>query len=392
MAKANKFIIKKDIDIVKTVDNIFFNAIEQGASDIHIEPLEKEMIIRYRTDGLLHVVLKEDLSLFEHIISRIEIMAQLETTGKARPQEGKIIIKHKDRDVDLRVSIFPTSYGESVVMRVLESIKVYSNFTDLGFTEEQAKDLEPVIRKPYGLVLVTGPNGSGKSTTLFTILNKLNDPEKSLVTLEDPIERKLDMVRQTRIDPEIKLTFASGLRYLLRQDPDIMMVGEIRDKETAQIAVQSAITGHLVFATVHTNNAAGAVVRLINMKVEPFLLSSALKIVTAQRLARILCQDCKQEYTPPVELLGSINVPRGMKFFNASGCEKCGDKGVKGRLGIHEVLKVDDKIQKMILTNPSDEQINKLAIENGMSNLREMALTKVHQGLISIEEALRLTE
>ena len=380
------------IDIVKIVNDIFKQAIDLGASDIHIESTYAGRVIRYRIDGILKVISEGDKMLRDFIISRIKVMALLKTTGLPRPQEGNIKFKQGDIDVDMRISIFPTSSGECVVIRVLETDKYFGDFRELGLLDEQAKAIEKIIQQPYGLVLVTGPNGSGKSTTLFTILNHLNEPEKSLVTLEDPVERKIDMVRQTNINPDINLTFASGLRYLLRQDPDIIMVGEIRDKETAQIAVQAAITGHLVLATIHTNDAAGAVVRMINMGVEPFLLSSALKFVTAQRLARVNCPKCKKEYEPPLELLKRIDAPQSIKFYHSSGCDKCNNEGVKGRIGVHELIVVTRKIQDLTLLKPSDEQINKIAIDEGMTTLRQAALQKVYDGTISIEEAIRLTE
>ncbi len=379
-------------NIIKIVDDIIVQAIDKGASDIHVEPLAKEMIIRYRVDGILQVVYKADKKMMPLIISRIKIMCQLDTTGLPRPQEGNIKFVYHEREVDLRVSIFPTNYGECVVMRLLESVKIYKNYEDLGFTASQAKLVEQAVHKTYGLILVTGPTGSGKSTTLFTMLDKLNHPEKNLVTLEDPIERKLEMVRQTQVNPEIGLSFASGLRYLLRQDPDVIMVGEIRDKETAQIAVQAAITGQLVLATIHTNNAAGAIVRLINMEVEPFLLASALRLVTAQRLARKNCPNCLQEYSPPAELLARIKTPAEMKFFHSLGCDACGQKGVRGRIGLHEVLVINKEIERLILKSPSDEEINEVARQTGMLSLRQAALEKVSQGIISLEEALRLTE
>ncbi len=380
------------VDIVKIVNDIFKQAIDLGASDIHIESTYAGMVIRYRVDGTLKVISEGDKMLRDFIISRIKVMALLKTTGLPQPQEGNIKFKQGDIDVDMRISIFPTSSGECVVIRVLETDKYFGDFCELGLLDEQVKAIEKIIKQPYGLVLVTGPNGSGKSTTLFTILNRLNEPGKSLVTLEDPVERKIDMVRQTNINPDINLTFASGLRYLLRQDPDIIMVGEIRDKETAQIAVQAAITGHLVLATIHTNDAAGAVVRMINMGVEPFLLSSALKFVTAQRLARVNCPHCKKEYEPPLELLKRIDAPQSIKFYHSDGCGECNNEGVKGRIGVHELIVVTKKIQDLILLKPSDEQINKIAIDEGMTTLRQAALQKVYDGTISIEEAIRLTE
>jgi type II secretory ATPase GspE/PulE/Tfp pilus assembly ATPase PilB-like protein len=380
------------VDIIKIVNDIFKEAINQGASDVHLEPKLDGLIIRYRVDGELKVISEGDKELMEFIISRIKILANLETTGLPRPQEGNIKFSYGDSYVDLRVSIFPTSMGECVVTRILESTKYFENYYDLGFTKEQVTTIDKIVQKPYGLVLVTGPNGSGKSTTLFTILNNLNTPERSIVTLEDPVERKIDMVRQTNIKPEVGLTFASGLRYLLRQDPDIIMVGEIRDKETAQIAVQAAVTGHLVLATIHTNNAAGAIVRLVNMGVEPFLLSSALKFVSAQRLARLNCTKCKQEYEPPIELLERLEAPKSIKFYHSLGCSACNDEGVKGRQGVHEVLVVTKGIQSLILQKPSDELINTIARKEGMMSLKQSALQKAYDGHISIEEAIRLTE
>ncbi len=391
MTISKNYIIEKT-DIVQSVNNIFQDAIEKKASDIHIEPLESGMEIRYRIDGVLRVVLNNNLKLYEMILARIKVMALLETTGRPKPQEGKIKINTGDKEVDLRVSIFPTSHGEAVVIRILESIKSYVKYTDLGLSQEQADTVEQMVKKPYGLILVTGPNGHGKSTTLFTILDKLNQPEKSLVTLEDPVEREINMVRQTQVDPEIDLSFASGLRFLLRQDPDIIMVGEIRDKETAQITVQAAVTGHLVLATVHTNDAAGAIVRLINMEVEPFLLASALKLVTAQRLARILCPDCREEFKPTEEIIARYKLPSTMKFYTSRGCKNCDHKGTRGRIGLHEVLVVSREIQKLIFTRPSDEQISQIAIREGMKTLKQMAMEKVNQGVISLEEALRLTD
>ncbi len=390
MAFKNKGNIK--VDVIKVVNDIFDQAVEAGASDIHIEPTTEGFIIRYRVDGIMRVVFEGDKTLYDFILGRIKILAVLGTTGLPRPQEGNVKYKYKDGFIDLRVSVFPTSLGECIVIRVLESKKYFGNYNDLGFTKEQVKTLEKIIKKPYGLILVTGPNGSGKSTTLFTILSKLNDPDRSIVTLEDPVERKIDMVRQTGVNPDIGLTFAVGLRFLLRQDPDVIMVGEIRDSETAKIAIQAAVTGHLVLATIHTNNAAGAIVRLNNMGIEPFLIASALKFVSAQRLARMNCVECKQEYQPPENLLSILNAPKDIKFYHSVGCEACNQKGMKGRRGLHEVLVIDKSIQNLILQKPSDEQINELAIKNGMMTLRQAALQKVYDGLISIEEALRLTE
>ncbi len=380
------------VDVVKIVDDIFNNAVAEGASDIHIEPMREGMIVRYRVDGILKVVFDGDSALRGFVVARIKILALLETTGLPRPQEGNIKFKSHDVFVDLRVSIFPTTLGEAIVIRVLESTNYFGDFKALGFTDDQSKIVESVINKPYGLILVTGPNGSGKSTTLFTIMNELNSPDNSLVTLEDPVERKVEKVRQTQIDPDIGLSFANGLRFLLRQDPDVIMVGEIRDKETANIAVQAAVTGHLVLSTIHTNNAAGGIVRLINMGIEPFLLTSALKFISAQRLARLNCPACRKEYKPSEILVKHLNAPANVEFYHSTGCDECNGKGVKGRRGVHEVLAISKAMQDLILTRPSDEQINDLAVREGMMTLRQAALQKVYEGTISLEEALRLTE
>lgn len=375
-----------------TVNNIFTSAIKKGSSDIHIEVAAEEIVVRYRVDGELRTILKTGLEVAESLVSRIKIMAGLETTGVARPQEGKIRFPFENREVDLRVSVFPISSGEAVVIRILESLDIFTDFTKLGFLPEQAAIVEEQIKRPYGLILVTGSNGSGKSTTLFSFLNKLNDPIKSLVTLEDPIERKLAMVRQTQINPDIGLTFAHGLKFLLRQDPDIIMVGEIRDKDTANISVQAAITGHLVMSTIHTNNAAGAIIRLLNMGIEPYLLASTIRMVTAQRLVRKNCPQCLEEIMPSPRLLERIRAPKNCKFFKSKGCEACEFKGVKGRIALHEVLKINKEITNLIMANPTDIQVEEAAKRDGMFTLREVALQKIDEGIITIEEALRWVE
>ncbi len=384
--------IQANTDAINLVNRILANAIREKVSDVHIEPKPDGCNVRFRIDGVLSLVAEIPANLVSSMTARIKILAQLDTTGLPRPQEGNMKFRFEDRNVDFRVSIFPTSYGECIVMRLLESVKEYDSFENLGLSSAQSQILEKTIKKPYGLILVTGPTGSGKSTTLFTLLDRLNSPDKSLVTLEDPVERKLDMVRQTQINHDIGLTFASGLRYLLRQDPDIIMVGEIRDEETAQIAVQAAITGQLVLATIHTNNAAGSVIRLLNMKVEPFLLTSALRLVTAQRLARRLCDNCREEYHPSEKLLARVGASSDMKFYRSLGCEKCNNKGVVGRFGIHEVLPITDEVEACVYDNPSDDHINEVAKKQGMVSLREVALQKAQEGLISVEEVLRLTE
>lgn len=389
---SSQMVISPDADAINLVNRVINAAIKENASDIHVEPGREKLIIRIRVDGVLKVAFEAPKEIVQPFVTRIKVLSDLDVTGIPRPQEGNIKYSVKEKDVDLRVSVFPTLYGECVVMRILESIHQYKSFEDLGFSMEQAKIVDENVSKPFGLILVTGPTGSGKSTTLFSFLNKLNEPGKSLTTLEDPIERKLEHVRQTQVNPDIGLTFASGLRYQLRQDIDIIMVGEIRDAETAKIAIQAAITGQLVLATIHTNNAAGAVIRLLDMGIEPFLLTSALKMVTSQRLARINCPHCRREFTPAAELLYKIKAPQGAKFYKTEGCDKCSGRGVVGRFGIHEVLPVTESIKNMVYKNPSDEGINEVAQKEGMVTLRDIALQRAQEGILSIEEVLRITE
>jgi type IV pilus assembly protein PilB len=380
-------------NVINVIDDIFADAVKEGASDIHFEPQRDKLIIRYRVDGSLNIVFRGALSLYEKMLARVKVLAQLDMTGLPKPQEGNIRFEDEDAGaVDLRISIFPVNFGECIVIRILEDKLNVENFANLGFSNEQINELEKVIRKPYGLILVTGPTGSGKSTTIFSMLSKLNTPDKSIVTLEDPVERKIKMIRQTRIDASRGLTFAEGLKRLMRQDPDVIMVGEIRDRETAKIAVQAAVTGSLVLATIHTNTAAGAIVRLINMGVEPFLLASSLKFISAQRLGRQNCPDCKEEYVPSKQLTDILDAPIGAKFYHSTGCSSCSQRGFKGRKAIHEVLMVSREIEDLILTKPSDDQIQTIAVREGMVTLRRAALEKVYEGKICIEEAIRLTE
>ncbi|PLX27620.1 type II secretion system protein GspE [Candidatus Parcubacteria bacterium] len=393
MTDQNQQNVQTNRDVINMVNRIIATAVNENVSDIHIEPNQKGLVVRFRVDGLLKIVAEIPAAMVHPLTARIKILSQMDTTGLPRPQEGNMKFAFEgQKQVDLRVSIFPTSYGECIVMRILESVKEFGDYQKLGLTKEQSELLGETIKKPYGLVLVTGPTGSGKSTTLFTLLDRLNDVGRSLVTLEDPVERKLDMVRQTQIDPDIGLTFASGLRYLLRQDSDVIMVGEIRDPETAQIAVQASITGQLVLATIHTNNAAGSIIRLINMGIEPFLLTSALRLVTAQRLARRNCPNCAEEYTPSPELIAKAGAKPGETFRRSRGCEKCNNKGVIGRFGIHEVLPITEKIEAAAYDNPSDDHIMEIARSEGMVTLHDVAMEKAREGLISLEEVLRLTE
>ncbi len=384
--------IEGGTDTINLVNRIVNNAIKEGASDIHIEPGKSKLIVRIRVNGILKVLFEVSSDLSQSLISRIKVMAELDTTGIPRPQEGGIKVRLANRDIDLRVSIFPILYGECVVMRVLESINKYENFEDLGFSVEQVEMLENVIKKPFGLILVTGPVGGGKSTTLFSILNKLNDPGKSLVTLEDPIERRMDDIRQTQINPEVGLTFASGLHFQLRQDVNVIMVGEIRDKETANIAIQAAMTGQLVLATIHANSATGVIIRLLGMGIEPYLITAALKLVTSQRLARMNCPYCRKEIKAPAVLLKKLGVDDSARFFNSDGCDRCNGKGIVGRFGIHEVLQVSDEIKKAIYLNFSEEQIVEIAKKEGMALMKDVVLQRAEEGVISLSEVFRLVE
>ncbi len=381
---------QKNEESKRVLQDILYNGVKEDASDIHFEPTKEGFIVRYRIDGVLKIVHEGDRALFGHILAKIKARAQIEITGIPKPQEGDFMFKYENRDIDMRLSILPTSMGQCAVIRILANLNLISDFKELGLDNEQIKILKRNISRPNGLILVTGPNGSGKSTTLFSILTNLNTPEKSIVTLEDPVERKMRRIRQTGINAKVGLGFAEGLRYLLRQDPDIIMVGEIRDAETAKISVQAAITGHLVLATVHTNNAAGAIIRLIDMGVEPYMISSSLRLVTAQRLFRINCPHCKNKYEPPMGLLKALGAKEGTKFYHSIGCDECGQTGTGGREGIHELLEVDKEIQELILDRPNDDHIIKAALKDGMKTLRQRALEKVYDGTISIEEALRL--
>ncbi|MFQ5671603.1 MAG: type II secretion system ATPase GspE [Nitrospinales bacterium] len=379
--------------VIKLVNHIISQAIESGASDIHIEPFADDLILRYRIDGVLHDLEAPPKKLFAAITSRIKIMAKLDISERRLPQDGRIRIKTLGKDIDIRVSTLPTLYGESVVMRILDRAGVVVNLQQLGFPEKELAEFQALIQKPYGKLLVTGPTGSGKTTTLYAALEKINTPDKKIITIEDPVEYQLRGVNQIHVKPQIGLSFAGGLRAIVRQDPDVIMVGEIRDAETAAIAIQAALTGHMVFSTIHTNDAAGAITRLLDMGIENFLIASAVLGVLAQRLVRIICRHCKEE----IELesayareMGDM-APDNLKVFHGKGCDHCSHTGYRGRKGIYELLIIDDAIHNLILAKASAHVIRAKARENGMRVLREDGWRKVLQGETTAEEVLRVT-
>ncbi len=380
--------------VIRIVNLLVSRAIERGASDVHIEPFEGDLKVRYRIDGILHEVESPPKRLQAAIISRIKIMAKLNIAERRLPQDGRIKLKVKGREIDLRVSTIPTMSGESVVMRILDRASLILSLDKLGFSPETLQQFDALISRPYGIILVTGPTGSGKTTTLYGALEKKNTPDKKIITIEDPIEYHLVGVNQIQVKPAIGLTFANGLRSIVRQDPDIILVGEIRDPETAEIAIQSALTGHLVLSTVHTNDAAGGITRLLDMGMESYLLASSVLGILAQRLVRVNCPYCKQAEEASPERLQELGLPatEPLVAYSGSGCPECGDTGYRGRLGIFELLLIDDEIRTLILDKTSSNLIKKRAVAKGMKTLRADGLGKVRAGLTSIAEVLRVTQ
>ena len=386
----------KDSPVVKLVDFLITEAVQENASDIHIEPEEKFVSIRYRIDGILHRKLSLPKNAQPAIISRVKIMAGLDIAEKRLPQDGRILMKVGDKEIDLRVSTCPTVHGENVVLRILDKSSMIIGLENLGFPERELKIFEELISQPYGIILVTGPTGSGKTTTLYSALQRLNRDEVNIMTVEDPVEYQFPRMRQVQVNPKAGLTFASALRSFLRQDPDIIMVGEIRDLETTEIAIQAALTGHLVFSTLHTNDAPTAFTRLIEMGVEPFLVSSSILGVLAQRLVRKVCEKCKEEYKPSINLLKALGleneVSQDIKFVKGKGCKLCSNTGYKGRTGIFELLKVTPQIRELILKRASADQIRELAKTQGMRTLREAAIEKLLLKITTPEEVMRVTQ
>jgi len=389
--------------IIRFVNSLLTQAIKEGASDIHIEPFEKELAVRFRIDGVLYEVVKPPARLQASIVSRVKIMAGLNIAEKRVPQDGRIRTRMAGREIDLRVSTLPVRHGERVVMRILEKGTVFS-LDGVGMGPDSLEAFRRLIRLPHGILLVTGPTGSGKTTTLYSALSEINSPDKNILTIEDPIEYELRGIGQTQVNPKIQLTFASTLRAHLRQDPDVILVGEIRDVETADNAVQASLTGHLVFSTLHTNDAPTTFSRLSDMGVEPFLLSSSIVAVLAQRLVRRLCDHCKKPHHPSMEELRGLGLgdaamttlrqamARGMTIYQAAGCKECLDKGYRGRSGIYELLAVDEDVRLLVSTKANAGTIRAKAIENGMRTLRDDGIRKVLEGVTSIDEVARVTQ
>jgi general secretion pathway protein E len=391
--------LASEAPVIRLVNLLISKAIESRASDIHIEPFEKDLKVRYRIDGILHDVESPPKKLKAALISRVKIMSKLNIAERRLPQDGRIKLKVLGKDIDLRVSTLPTLYGESVVMRILDksNTSLY-DIRALGFPEDSLREFESLIRRPHGIFLVTGPTGSGKTTTLYSALSAINLPDKKIVTIEDPVEYQIDGVNQIHVNPQIGLTFATGLRHIVRQDPDVIMVGEIRDLETAEIAIRAALTGHLVFSTLHTNDAPSAITRLIDMGAEDYLIASSLMGVLAQRLVRVICPSCKTEVHPVSEMLDEVGYRRGDprngpdRFYEGQGCEECSNTGFIGRVGIYELMIVNDDIRKLTVGKADSNQIRKKAMENGMRSLRDDGWLKVRQGVSSIAEVLRVTQ
>jgi general secretion pathway protein E len=384
-----------DAPIIKLVNLLVSGAIKDRASDIHVEPYSGNLKIRYRIDGILYDILNLPRRIQSPLVSRIKIMAKLNIAEKRLPQDGRIEIKIADRLVDIRVSVIPTAFGERVVLRLLDKTANILRLADLGMHDERIKLLNKLIKSPYGIILVTGPTGSGKTTTLYAALSTINRPEINIITIEDPIEYQMDGVGQIQVNPKIDLTFAAGLRSIVRQDPDVILIGEIRDRETAEIAIQSSLTGHLVFSTLHTNDAASAVTRLIDMGIEPFLVTSSIIAIIAQRLVRVLCPHCKEVYVPDEETLANLGLDRSVLkkniFYRKNGCNLCMQTGFRGRTAIFEIMIVDDEIKKLVLKTSDANQINELALKQGMITLQKDGIDKVLNGITTTEEVLRVT-
>jgi len=382
--------------VVKLVNLVLLQAVKDKASDIHFEPFEDEFKIRYRVDGVLYEISHPPKTLSLAVTSRIKVMANLDVAESRVPQDGRIMMKVAGRRIDLRISTLPTVYGESVVMRVLDRSVISLSLDEIGLNPDHKEQIEKLIRRPNGIILDTGPTGCGKTTTLYSCLRRVNKIDFKIITTEDPVEYDIHGIIQVNIKPKINLTFATCLRHILRQDPDIIMVGEIRDKETAQISIQASLTGHLVFSTLHTNDAPSSITRLIDMGVEPFLITSTLEAIIAQRLVRVLCHKCKEAYRPTEQELSELGLTpdeaKDKTFYKAKGCNECNGIGYKGRTGIFEVLIMNDKIRRLIMKKAHTAVIRKVAQESGMRTLREDGLLKIYDGITTIEEVVRETQ
>ena len=383
-----------EVPVVRLVNQLIREAVHDGASDVHIEPLEREVVVRVRVDGVMHEAMRLPAATRAGVTSRVKIMAEMDIAERRRPQDGRIALRIDDRPVDIRVASLPTPFGESLVLRILNTELAFRSITDLGFDTENKKRFDRLISRPYGALLVAGPTGSGKSTTMYAALQELNRPYRKIITVEDPIEYHMDGITQIGINPRIGLTFASGLRTILRSDPDMVMIGEIRDPETAEIAVRSALTGHLVLSSIHTNDAPSALTRLTDMGVPAYITSSSLLGVVAQRLVRKLCEECKEK----VKVSGAKLVAAGftatecknVEVYGAVGCDHCGDSGYRGRIAVFEIFEMDEEMTQLFLEHAPAEELRRLALDHGMTSLRRDALSKVAAGITSLEEIDRV--
>jgi type II secretion system protein E len=384
----------REAPLIRLVNYVIANAVDKRASDIHIEPSEDRLNIPYRIHGVLYDIMTPPRYLQMAIVSRIKVMSQLDIAERRLPQDGRITIRLEHRELDLRVSTLPTHFGEKVVLRILDKGAFLIGLEQLGLDDETLRSFRNAITRSYGLILATGPTGSGKSTTLYSALDYIKSPEKNIVTIEDPVECQIKGIYQVQANPKIGLDFAKGFRAILRQDPDIIMVGEIRDLETAEIAIRSSLTGHLVFSTLHTNDAVGTIIRLINMGIEPFLVASAVRLSMAQRLVRRICEECKEEYTPSAELIAQLDIGdmlgENPKLYRGRGCPRCNNIGYYGRIGIYEVFDVRPELRDLILQYNSPGLVKNKAVEMGMTTLYQSGMKKVIQGATTVEEVLRI--
>ncbi len=387
-------IMATEAPIIKLVNHILVQAVKRDASDIHLEPFEKELRVRYRIDGVMYTIFTPPKRVQAALVSRIKIMANLNIAEKRVSQDGRIEIKVADKAFDIRVSVLPVTFGERIVMRLLDKTRTFAAITRFGFSERDFKIIHQTITRPNGIFFITGPTGSGKTTTLYSILYELNQPEVNIVTVEDPVEYQMSGVGQVQVNEKIGMTFAAALRSILRQDPDIIMIGEIRDQETAQIAIQAALTGHLVLSTLHTNDAPSAITRLVDMGIEPFLIASSVLAVMAQRLVRQLCNACKKVYKPSNNSLESIGLTskqaQGITFYQVVGCPECGDTGYKGRLAIFEIMPMSSQIVKLTVERAASSVIRRKAVKEGMTLLVQDGIRKIQEGLTTIEEVVRV--
>lgn len=377
--------------VIRFLDTIIENAVMYNASDIHIEPDEKEMRVRFRVDGILREIMRTHIEMISPVTSRIKIMANLNIAESRIPQDGKISYKIKNKRIDIRISIVPTVLGEKIVMRLLDKSAFSMDLGKIGLEKDEMIKLDRMIKSPYGIILVSGPTGSGKTTTLYSILNILNDVSKNIITIEDPVEYNLGGINQMQVNTKIGFDFANGLRSILRQDPDIILVGEIRDNETAEISIRSALTGHMVLSTIHTNNAVGTIGRLLDMGIKPFLISSTITGIVAQRLVRKICPACAEEYMSSEREMRLLGLSNPVKLKRGRGCSLCNDTGYKGRIGIFEMLEIDNDIRDIIDLNYNESKIERIAVENGMNTLRKSCTAKVLDGITTVDEMLRVT-